>query len=91
MEMLILAGPADAFADRLRRLRLAAGLTQSELAEKAGLNLWGLSKLECSQREPRWSTVIALAEALGCTPNDFLPGEGGTPHVLRPPSRGKHK
>src|SRR5262245_5404023 len=53
------------FAARLRQLREAAGLTQAELAERAGLHLHGLTKLEQGYREPAWSTVKALAKALG--------------------------
>src|SRR5262245_12365043 len=59
----------DSFASRLKRLREAAGLTQGELAERAGMNQFGIAKLEQGVREPTWATVQALAEALGveCT------------------------
>jgi transcriptional regulator with XRE-family HTH domain len=56
---------ATGFANRLRQLREEAGLTQAALAERAGLHLHGLTKLEQGDREPAWSTVLALAEALG--------------------------
>lgn len=64
---------ATGFDSRLRALRKAAGLSQAELADKTGLNRFGVAKLEQGQREPGWATVIALARALGVTPNDFLP------------------
>lgn len=59
----------NGFADRLRELRTAAGLSQAQLAERAGLHLHGLTKLEHGDREPSWATVKALADALGvdCT------------------------
>lgn len=58
------AGPS-AFADRLRRLREAAGLTQEELAERAGLTAKGISALERGdRRQPYPATVRAIAEAL---------------------------
>lgn len=60
------------FSTRLRELRSAAGLSQSDLAARAGMNLWGLAKLEYAQREPKWYTVVALARALGVTPDAFL-------------------
>ena len=53
------------FAARLRELRESAGLTQRELAEKSGLHLGGLTKIEHGDREPAWSTVLDLAGALG--------------------------
>lgn len=57
------------FAARLKALREAAGLSQAALAEKAGMNRFGVAKLEQGQREPSWATVQALAAALGvdCT------------------------
>ena len=58
--------PALTFADLLRRYRLAKGLTQEELAERAGLSLRGISDLERgARRAPRRETVLLLAEALG--------------------------
>ena len=57
------------FAARLREQRTRASLTQAELAERAGLHLHGVTKLEQGDREPSWATVQALARALGvdCT------------------------
>ena len=50
----------------LRRLRLAAGLSQEELAERAGLSAQGISALERGHRaSPRPETVRLLADALG--------------------------
>ncbi|HEX6800073.1 MAG TPA: AAA family ATPase [Ktedonobacterales bacterium] len=53
----------------LRRYRLAAGLTQEELAEKAGLSVNAISALERGiSRAPRHDTVTLLAGALGLQP-----------------------
>src|SRR5881392_1681922 len=53
------------FADLLRRHRTAAGLTQQELAERAGLSLRGLSDIERGlRRAPHRDTVLRLAQAL---------------------------
>ena len=55
-----------AFADLLRQHRLAAGLTQEELAERAGLSARGISDLERgARRHPHRETVRLLADALG--------------------------
>src|SRR5579859_3465065 len=59
------------FAARLRRLRLAAGLTQERLAERAGLSARAVSDLERdSTRTPRLETASLLAEALGLNTED---------------------
>lgn len=61
----------DGFAARLKSLRAAAKLTQAQLAERAGLHLHGLVKLERGEREPAWATVQKLAAALGVTCEAF--------------------
>lgn len=63
---------APVFGDRLRLLRKLAGLTQVQLAERAGLSQPALSDLERNEYEPRWSDVLKLAAALEKTPNDFV-------------------
>jgi transcriptional regulator with XRE-family HTH domain len=65
----------EAFAARLRRLRRDRNLTQVQLAAAAGLERNHLARLERGERHPTWETVLRLAAALGCTPNDFLPEE----------------
>jgi predicted ATPase/class 3 adenylate cyclase len=54
------------FGELLRRARQVAGLTQAELAERAGLSRRGINDLERGVRQtPRKDTVALLAEALG--------------------------
>jgi transcriptional regulator with XRE-family HTH domain len=56
----------QSFAQRLRRFREAVGLTQEELAFRAGLSPNAISDLERSKRRrPRPHTVRSLADALG--------------------------
>jgi transcriptional regulator with XRE-family HTH domain len=59
------------FGPRLKELREAAGLTQPELAQRAGLSKAGVANLEQGRRTPGWDTVLILAAALQATPNDF--------------------
>jgi transcriptional regulator with XRE-family HTH domain/tetratricopeptide (TPR) repeat protein len=55
--------------DLLRRYRIAAGLTQQELAERAGLSARAIGALETGDRRaPRKDTIALLATALGLTP-----------------------
>lgn len=59
------AVPSPTFATLLRRYRLAAGLTQEELAARSGLSPRGIADLERGVRtQPRKETVQLLAEAL---------------------------
>jgi predicted ATPase/DNA-binding XRE family transcriptional regulator len=59
-------GQSSPFGARLRRLREVAGLTQEELASKAGLAAKHISDLERGERRrPYPHTVRSLAEALG--------------------------
>jgi predicted ATPase/DNA-binding CsgD family transcriptional regulator/DNA-binding XRE family transcriptional regulator len=57
--------PPAAFGDLLRHARRDAGLTQEELAERAGLSTRAISDLERGiNRAPRRDTLEMLAEAL---------------------------
>ena len=59
------------FGDRLRSLRQAAGLTQEELALRAGLSPNAVSALERgARRRPQPHTVRALSEALGLSEDE---------------------
>src|SRR5829696_6939872 len=56
------------FGERLRRLRVAAGLSQEALAERSGLSVQAIGALETGKRRrPYPHTVAALANALGLT------------------------
>src|SRR5215213_5825260 len=59
------------FGDLLRRHRIAAGLTQEALAERAGVSARGISDLERGARElPRKDTLRLLLQALDLAPAD---------------------
>ena len=60
-----------AFGTLLRRYRIAAGLTQEELAERAGLSGRTIGDMERGVgHTPRKDTVALLAEALALSPQD---------------------
>ncbi len=60
--------PTASFGQRLRLLRVRAGLSQAALAERAGLAVAAVAALERGvRRSPYAQTVGALAEALGLT------------------------
>jgi transcriptional regulator with XRE-family HTH domain len=49
----------------LQALRKRADLSQSQLAEKAGINLQTLQSWEADRRKPKLDALLALAQALG--------------------------
>jgi transcriptional regulator with XRE-family HTH domain len=57
-----------AFGSRIRRHRLASGLSQERLAERAGLHRTYISSLERGQRNVSLQNIHALADALGVEP-----------------------
>src|SRR5262245_65845258 len=72
---------------RLRELREGKGLTQAQLAELVGVKRDAVARWEADVREPGWSNVVALAQALGVSCEDFLqpPTEQHAPKRGRPP------
>ena len=55
------------FGANVRRERVAAGLTQERLAEKAELNIRTLQSIEAGQMNLLVTTVMRLQVALGCS------------------------
>lgn len=50
------------FSEHLLQLRKSHGLKQTELAEKIGISWRGYQNYELGLREPKMSTLIALAD-----------------------------
>lgn len=65
--------------ENLRRLRTEAGQTQEQLAIRADVHRTVISQLETGDREPRATTIIKLAGALGVEPGDLFAGMSWTP------------
>lgn len=70
------------FGQTLRRLRVAAGLSQAALAAKSGLSLRSIQNWEQGHRVPRVQTLLALAGTLGVSVDSLLaeeprPGQRG--------------
>lgn len=61
------AGPAESIGDRVRRLRLASGLSQRQLAAR-GVSYGYISRIESGQRTPSVRAIRLLARRLGVTP-----------------------
>jgi transcriptional regulator with XRE-family HTH domain len=58
---------------RIRDWRTRRGLTQEELAHRAGLDYSYINQIENGRRNPSVQTIDRIARALGVTANDLLP------------------
>jgi transcriptional regulator with XRE-family HTH domain len=58
--------------EKLKDLRFRAGLTQQELADKAGTTQTTVARIERDAVQPEVTTIRRLATALGRTPGDLL-------------------
>lgn len=56
----------EIFGPHLRELRVARGLTQAQLAERADTNTMFISKIERGVTTPTIGTLVRLARALDC-------------------------
>jgi transcriptional regulator with XRE-family HTH domain len=75
---------------RLVELRIAAGLTQSELAERCGVGRDAVAKWEADKREPGWTNILALAKALGVSCEAFaVPPSEDAPPAPEPKKLGR--
>lgn len=57
--------PRERMATRIKALREQRGMTQEQLAEKAGVSRTYLARLETARQDPTLSTLEKLAKALG--------------------------
>jgi transcriptional regulator with XRE-family HTH domain len=64
------------FADNIRRLRKAKepGYSQEDLWKDTGLHRTAIGKVEQARSEPQLSTLMILANTLGCTLDDLVKG-----------------
>ena len=62
------------FGANLRAHRARVGLSQERLGFACNLHRTEISLLERGEREPRLSTIVRLARALGVTPGALLDG-----------------
>lgn len=86
-------GLSKNIAYRLRTLREAAGLSQQEVAERADLSLSLVTKMEQARKaDPRASTILALAAALGVRPGQLIEDLTPSPDGMFPDKKkGKKK
>jgi transcriptional regulator with XRE-family HTH domain len=60
------------FGEKVRELRRARGLSQEELAFRAGIHRNYLGGIERGERNPALDNISAIAKALGVDPSELL-------------------
>ncbi|WP_251033141.1 helix-turn-helix domain-containing protein [Bacillus sp. ISL-7] len=69
--------------EALKPLRLAAGLSQEELAHRCKLDRSYISDLERNQKSPSFATIIMLAIGLGMKAENLVGEMGKTIDFVR--------
>jgi transcriptional regulator with XRE-family HTH domain len=84
------------FAERLRELRDAAGLSEARLAKASGVPFGSIHEYGLARRRPSFEAVVKIARALGTTCEAFADcedvGGGAEPEpvvTVPPPRRGR--
>lgn len=66
-----------ALGSRIRQLREQRSMTIESLAEAAGLSVRGITYLEHGSRDPRYTTLLAVAAGLDVDAAALLPTRAG--------------
>lgn len=64
----------QAIGDRIRERRQCFGMSLDALADATDMSKAGLWEIERGNHDPRASTLVRLARALGCEVGELLPG-----------------
>jgi transcriptional regulator with XRE-family HTH domain len=64
----------DRFAAKVKQARREAGLTQEAVSDASGIHVTEVSRIERGLRDPRVSTMLRLADALGVNASDLVDG-----------------
>lgn len=62
----------DAFSRELRRARTEAGISQEELAHRAGKSIRYISLLESRKHQPSLATLKSVCDGLGVSMSVFV-------------------
>lgn len=68
-----ITGNDKRLANRIRKYRKQAGLTQDQLAEKIRLSTKYIQFIEAGSRKPSLKTIYRLAKALGIKVQSLFP------------------
>jgi len=60
------------FGTKLREAREHLGLTQEEVAQRSGVHVTEVSRMEAGKRDPKISTLRKLAKAVEVKPGQLI-------------------
>ncbi|MFA6077303.1 MAG: helix-turn-helix transcriptional regulator [Candidatus Paceibacterota bacterium] len=63
---------AKKLGENLKKIRTEKNITQTDLAEKLGVDKSFISNIENGKNNPTLSTITNLAQALGVSTNELL-------------------
>lgn len=63
---------AKKLGENLKKIRIEKNITQTDLAEKLGVDKSFISNIENGKNNPTLSTITNLAQALGVSTNELL-------------------
>lgn len=67
----------ERFAEEIKHRLGTLGLSQAELARRAGVTERAFNHYMSGRSEPSLATLVRVSDVLGCTPNDLLLGSEG--------------
>lgn len=65
------------WGDHMAYNRRKAGMTQEQLAEKSGISVSTIRKMEADMHIPKLDTVVWAAMVLGITVDEYIGNNGG--------------
>jgi transcriptional regulator with XRE-family HTH domain len=77
------------FAEKLKELRAAASVSQTELARLSGCSVGAIRDYEQEKRQPSLKAASRMAKALGTTCEAFADCEDMSPEPKKPTRRKK--
>lgn len=66
-------GTQEKFGQNLRKARTKAGLTQEQLAERAGLHVNYYARVERGEENPTYQTIEKIVKALNVKSSTVMP------------------
>jgi transcriptional regulator with XRE-family HTH domain len=76
---------AQNIGEAIREARLRLKLTQEETARRAKIAAPAFNRLELGRSDPKWSTVVRVAQALGMTLDELVEGYIDRAVLQQPP------
>lgn len=61
------------FGKKIRKTRIVSGMTQKQVADKAGLHVNYIARIERGEENPTYETIEKIVKALKVKSSDILP------------------